>query len=180
MSGFLKERVIWLLDLTWPFPLGIVASALALLLAAGIWLGTRTPRPPSPGQPRVPASTTHVPAQVPSTPDLPAPSTATAGPGPTADQTPASGLTPAKEVSPAAAATEPPAAKPEAQGRPVAPQLSAKQKADFADRMTIGQFLVDRKEYPAAIKEFQAALAMDPSSREARTAIQKAREAGSQ
>jgi hypothetical protein len=37
---------------------------------------------------------------------------------------------------------------------------------------------MDRKEYSAAIKEFQTALAIDPASREAQAAIQQARAAG--
>jgi tetratricopeptide (TPR) repeat protein len=64
------------------------------------------------------------------------------------------------------------------QPRRAAPPLSAKQQAEFTDRLTIGRFLMDRKEYSAAIKEFQAALAIDPASREAQAAIQLAREAG--
>jgi Tfp pilus assembly protein PilF len=61
---------------------------------------------------------------------------------------------------------------------PVAPKLSATQQAEITDRLTIGRFLMDRKEYSAAIKEFQTALAIDPTSREAQAAIQKARAAG--
>jgi hypothetical protein len=36
---------------------------------------------------------------------------------------------------------------------------------------------MDRKDYSAAIKEFQAALAIDPADREAKAAIQEARAA---
>jgi Tfp pilus assembly protein PilF len=81
-------------------------------------------------------------------------------------------------ATPTAAPEESQGAKPKAQPRPVAPQLSAAQRAAIADRLTIGRFLMDRKDYSAAIKEFQAALAIDPTSREAQAAIQQARVAG--
>jgi len=67
--------------------------------------------------------------------------------------------------------------QPKAQLRPAAPQLSSAQQAELADRLTLGRFLLDRKDYHAAINEFQAALAIDPSNREAKAAVEQAREA---
>lgn len=157
MSGRINERIIWLLDWCWPFPLGIFVSALALVVGAGIWVALRTPQPHLPGRPVGQTSSVEIPGLGPST--LPPP---------------------AQGATPAAARTRPPAAKPNAQPRPAAPQLSEKQQAEFTDRLTIGRFLVIRKEYSAAIKEFQAALAINPSSREAQAAIQEARKAGEQ
>lgn len=37
---------------------------------------------------------------------------------------------------------------------------------------------MDRQDYPAALTEFQAALAIDPTNHEAQAAIQRARKAG--
>jgi hypothetical protein len=37
---------------------------------------------------------------------------------------------------------------------------------------------MDRKDYSAAVREFQAALAIDPADREAQAAIREARAAG--
>jgi cytoskeletal protein RodZ len=72
-----------------------------------------------------------------------------------------------KEISPA---------KPTTQA--TASPLSPAQRAALQDRLTLGGFFLERQDFPAAIKEFQAALEIDPSSREAQAAIQQAREAG--
>ena len=70
---------------------------------------------------------------------------------------------------------------PKAQSKPApsapASQLSPAQEAALNDKLTLGGFLMDRQDYPAAISEFQAALAIDPTNREAQTGIQQAREA---
>jgi tetratricopeptide (TPR) repeat protein len=60
---------------------------------------------------------------------------------------------------------------------PAVRQLSPAQQAGLRDKLTLGRFLMDRKDYSAAIAQFQAALAIDPSNREAQAAIQQAREA---
>ncbi len=67
--------------------------------------------------------------------------------------------------------------QPKAQPQPAAPQLSSEQQAELADRLTLGRFLMDRKDYHAAITEFQAALAINPSNREAKAAVEQAKEA---
>jgi len=67
--------------------------------------------------------------------------------------------------------------QPKARPQPTAPQLSSARQAELADRLTLGRFLMDRKDYHAAITEFQAALALDPSNREAKAAIEQAIEA---
>ena len=56
--------------------------------------------------------------------------------------------------------------------------LSPAQESELRDKLTLGRFFVDRKDYRAAVAEFQAALAIDPSNREAQAAIQQARDAG--
>lgn len=58
-----------------------------------------------------------------------------------------------------------------------ASRLSPAQEAELRDKLTLGRFLMDRKDYRAAIVEFQAALAVDPSNRETQAAIQQARDA---
>lgn len=176
-SSGLAERIISFLDWCWPFPVGIVATGLAFLLAAGTWLAIRTPQRPLPERSLGGASSNGIPAQ--STSEVPSltQDSAVAVPSPTTDRKPPIKPTTAEEPSPAPALTKPPVDRPKAELRPVAPRLSAAQKAEIADRLTIGQFLMDRKDYPGAIREFQAALEIDPSSREAKAAIQQAREA---
>jgi Tfp pilus assembly protein PilF len=55
-------------------------------------------------------------------------------------------------------------------------RLSPAQEAELKDKLTLGRFLMDRQDYPAAIAEFRAALAIDSSNREAQAAMQQARE----
>ena len=181
MAGGLGERITWLLDRCWPFPLGILASTLALAMAAGIWLAVRSPQPPRAGRTSRQPGATETPAQVRTTLPSPAQIAAPAAPKPAAAPMPTSRPTPVVKASSTATAAlaKPQVAKPKVQPRPVVPPLSAQQQAELTDRLTIGRFLMDRKEYSAAIKEFQAALAIDPASREAQAAIQQAREAGS-
>lgn len=180
MSGRISERIIWLLDWCWPFPLGIFASTLALVMAAGIWVALRAPQPHLPGRPVGQTSSAEIPGQSPSSLPSPAQDATPAVPNPAASRTTSPIPTRAEEVTSTAALTRPPVTKPKAQPRPAAPLLSEKQRAEFMDRLTIGRFLVDRKEYSAAIKEFQAALAINPSSREAQAAIQETRRIGKQ
>ena len=196
------ERIVWLLDRCWPFPLGIVATTLALLMTTGIWLAIRGPQPRPVGRPLGQTGSTKIPAQVPSSLPPPtqnaAPAAAReASPGaiPIGPETSGRVATPermgtlapsstSREISPptkvavTATLAKPPVKQPKVQRGPVAPKLSATQQAEISDRLTIGRFLMDRKEYSAAIKEFQTALAIDPASREAQAAIQKARAAG--
>jgi len=56
-------------------------------------------------------------------------------------------------------------------------RFSPAQVAELKDKLTLGRFFMDRKDYPAAMTQFQAALAIDPSNREAQAAIQQAHEA---
>lgn len=56
-------------------------------------------------------------------------------------------------------------------------RLSPAQEVELKDKLTLGRFFMDRKDYPAAMAQFQAALAIDPSNREAQAAIQQAHEA---
>lgn len=58
-------------------------------------------------------------------------------------------------------------------------QLTPSQKAELSDKLTLGRFFMDRQDYSAALAEFQAAQAIDPSDREVQTAVRQAREAGS-
>jgi len=85
----------------------------------------------------------------------------------------AGGTSPARKTATATASVEPPAARPKA--RPS--QLTAAQAAEITDHLKIGRFFVVRKDFEAAIKEFQAVLAIDPSNREAKSAIESAQEA---
>ena len=57
-------------------------------------------------------------------------------------------------------------------------RLSPAQQAALQDKLTLGGFFMDRQDYPAAIREFQAALAIDPRNHEAQAAMQQARKAG--
>ena len=177
MAGGWGERIVWLLDRCWPFPLGIVACTLVLVTSTGIWLVIRDPRPTRVDRPSGQPGSTEIPAQAPSTSPPGTPDAASTLPNPTADRAPASRPTPSEMASPTAAPEKSQGAKPKAQPRPVARQLSAAQRAAIADRLTIGRFLMDRKDYSAAIKEFQAALAIDPTNREAQAAIRRARAA---
>ncbi len=204
MAGGWGERIVGLLDWCWPFPLGILATTLALGISTGIWLAIRNPQQTAVGRPLGPTGSTEIPARVPSTlpppnqyaaptagreaspgaiPIRPEPSGRVAIPermGAPAESSTTRQNSPATKVPATVTLAESQDAKPKMQRRPVAPRLSATQRAEIADRLTIGRFLMDRKEYPAAIKEFEAALAIDPSSREAQAAIQKAREASKQ
>ena len=56
-------------------------------------------------------------------------------------------------------------------------KLSPAQQAALQDKLTLGGFFIDRQDYPAAIREFQAALAIDPANHEAQAAIQRAHKA---
>ena len=179
MAGGLGDRIIRFLDWCWPFPLGIFAATLAFVVGTGIWLAIRSPKPRLTDRSFVQTGATHIPASerstLPSSPQDAAP----AAQNPTADPLLSTRPTPAEKTSAAftAARATPQAAKPPARPRRVAPPLSAKQQAELTDRLTIGRFLMDRKEYSAALKEFQAALAIDPASPDAQAAIQQAREA---
>ncbi|MBI4164659.1 MAG: hypothetical protein HY508_02875 [Acidobacteria bacterium] len=182
MAGGWGGRIVWLLDRCWPFPLGIAAATLAFAMAAGIWLAIRPPRPLPAGRPLGRPVSTEIPAALPTASPSPTPVVDPAVPKPIAARIATSRPTAPPESSPATttALAKPAITKPKAQPRPVAAPLSAKQQAEFTDRLTIGRFLMDRKEYSAAIKEFQAALAINPTSREALAAIRQAREAGKQ
>lgn len=57
-------------------------------------------------------------------------------------------------------------------------RLSPAQESELRDKLTLGRFFMDREDYPAAMAQFQAALAIDPSNREAKAAILQAHEAG--
>lgn len=174
MADSFGKRIISLIDWCWPFPLGIVATALALGMSTGIWLAVRSPQPPSPGQRLGRGVSTETPAQAPGNVPPPGQVTAPAGSNPITDRTPSAIPAPAGAPLPSAPIAKPQVAKPKTQPPPVARKLSATQQAEITDRLTIGRFLMERKEYSAAIKEFQAALAIDPSSREAQEAIQTA------
>lgn len=198
MAGGWGERMIRLLDWCWPFPLGIVTCTLTLVVTTGIWLAIRSPQPTVVRRPPGQSVPTEIPGQVVPSP-LPPPAqystpkaVGEASPGinpigrrvsiPIRTETPGSsstprGIPPPDRVPATAARAKPAVKQAEAQKAPVAPRLSAAQQAKITDRLTIGRFLMDRKEYAAAIKEFQAALAIDPESREAQAAIQKARAA---
>jgi hypothetical protein len=56
-------------------------------------------------------------------------------------------------------------------------RLSPAQESELRDRLTLGRFFMERKDYPAAMAQFQAALAIDPSNREAKAAMQQAHDA---
>ena len=56
-------------------------------------------------------------------------------------------------------------------------RLSPAQESGLRDKLTLGRFFMDRKDYPAAMAQFQAALAIDPSNREAKAAIQQVHDA---
>ncbi len=57
------------------------------------------------------------------------------------------------------------------------PRLSAVQQAELNDKLVIGRFLMERKDYRAAITVLEEALEIDPSSLEASAALQTARSA---
>jgi Tfp pilus assembly protein PilF len=57
-------------------------------------------------------------------------------------------------------------------------KLPPAQQAALQDKLTLGGFFMDRQDFPAAIREFQAALAIDPRNHEAQAAMQQARKAG--
>ncbi len=65
----------------------------------------------------------------------------------------------------------------ETKPRARAPQLSAAQQAEFKDKLLIGRFLMERKDYHAAAGIFEEALKIDPSSLEAKAALRLARSA---
>jgi hypothetical protein len=59
-------------------------------------------------------------------------------------------------------------------------KLSPAQQAALQDKLTLGGFFMDRQDFPAAVREFQAALAINPANHEAQAAMQQARKAGKQ
>lgn len=180
MAGGWGERIVWLLDRCWPFPLGIAACTLVLAVSTGIWWAIRDPLPATVSRPL--GQTGSVAGEA--SPGAIPVATEPGGRPATAEQIEALAppsasqeSSPPTKVATPTATPKPPVEKAKAQPRPVSRQLSAAQRAAIADRLTIGRFLVDRKDYSAAIKEFQAALAIDPTNREAQTAIQRARAA---
>ena len=56
-------------------------------------------------------------------------------------------------------------------------KLSPAQQAALQDKLTLGGFFMGRQDFPAAIREFQAALEIDPTNHEAQAAMQQARKA---
>ena len=56
-------------------------------------------------------------------------------------------------------------------------RLYPAQEAKLRDTLVRGRWYMQHQQYGAALEEFQAVLAMDPSNREAQAAIQQAREA---
>ena len=77
-------------------------------------------------------------------------------------------------------AAHPPAPKPAGASvtppTPSAPQLSPRQKAEINDKLTLGSFFLERREYREALREFQAVLTLDPSNRDARNGVAQAEE----
>lgn len=67
--------------------------------------------------------------------------------------------------------------KTETKGASLVTRLSPAQESELRDKLTLGRFFMDRKDYRAAMTQFQAALAIDPSNREAKAAIQQALDA---
>ncbi len=175
MAGDFKGRVIALLDWCWPFPLGATVGGLVLVITLGFWLVVRSPQPRRGVPPPPPVSTeTSVPMPT-SRPPLPASPGVESISQTASEETmahPAS--TGAPELQPKVKRSIPPT---QAQDRPSALKLSAKQRADYSDRMTIGRFQMERKDYLQAIASFEAALAIDPSNHEAKASLEAARRA---
>jgi hypothetical protein len=173
------ERVVTVLDWLWPLPLGALFGAILFLVSAGTWLAFRGPAPTSTASiPRSPQSNLSVPQprEFPPRPSLPTTSGKT-GPVTNAEPAPAPGV----KAPPQTASVQPelrrtPVSKP-TDSTP-ASKVSPAQRAALQDKLTLGGFFMDRQDYPAALTEFQAALAIDPTNHEAQAAIQRARKAG--
>jgi hypothetical protein len=169
------QRIISVLDWLWPFPLGLFVVTLVVIVPLGLWLATRAPRSPKSAVPPDVHTATEATAPAPS---LNTPPIQTTIPQPTITPQPAQPKSSEPIPSPAEARTQ--AASPVPPARPAPSKLSAKQQADINDRLTIGRFLMERKDYVNAIENFQAALAIDPANRKAQEALQEARRANQQ
>ena len=65
------------------------------------------------------------------------------------------------------------AARPKSSSR----ALSSAQEAELKDKLVVARFFMDRDDYDAALEAFQAALKINPSSRDARAGVERARQA---
>ena len=209
MASRISDRIISLLDWCWPFPLGIAAASLALIMAAGTWLLFHDQRHAPATQHVEPTGPSRLPGTAPAN-VLPTPQASGELPlqqdeasistrTPAVDATirmPARAATasrrqsevsaqpltpratsPARKPVHATTSVEPPATRPNARPSPATAQLSSAQLAEITDHLKIGKFLMGRKDFKAATREFQAVLAIDPSNREAKSAIESAQEA---
>ncbi len=151
------------LDWCWPLPLGIVFGALVVGVSAGTWWIFWAPSTPLQGS-AAPTAQSPAHSGVAPPPSQPAPPTATEPAIPTEPQP--SEVTKTSPVSAAAESARPTASRP----------LTA-QETKLRDTLTRARWYMQHGQYRPAIEEFQAALEMDPSNREASAELQQAREA---